>query len=83
MLKKNLKCVWYGLDAYFVCRVFLGSNKKPITFHLNTIQVNGIGKQLFFKWHDENHFGLGKKQPIQSPETTQTSMERNNSERNS
>ena len=21
---------------------------------------NGIGKQIVFKWHDANHFGLGK-----------------------
>ena len=59
-VKKPLKCVWCGLDTYFVCKVCLDSNKNPIPLHLNTLRGNGIGKQCFFKWHDENHFGLGK-----------------------
>ena len=32
-VKKPLKCVWCGLDTYFVCRVCLDHNKKPIPFH--------------------------------------------------
>ena len=56
--KKPLKCVWCGLDTYFVCRVCLDSNKKPIPLHLNRMRENGIGKQCSFKWHGANHFGL-------------------------
>ena len=32
-VKKSLKCVWCSLDTSFVCRVFLDSNKKPISLH--------------------------------------------------
>ena len=60
LLKKPLKCVWCSLDTYFVCRVFLDNNNKLITLHLKKMQGNGIGNQWFFKWHDENHFGLIK-----------------------
>ena len=60
VVKKPLKCVWCGLYTYFVCRVFIDSNKKPIPFHLNTMRGNGIGKQCFFKWRDANHFGIFK-----------------------
>ena len=34
-VKKPLKYVWCGLGTYFVCRVCLDHNKKPIPFHLN------------------------------------------------
>ena len=44
-VKKPLKIVWCGLDTYFVCRVCLDYNKKPIPLHLNTIQGTGVGKQ--------------------------------------
>ena len=32
-VKKHLKCVWCGIDTYFVCRFFPDSKKKPIPFH--------------------------------------------------
>ena len=44
-VKKPLKYVWCGLEIYFICRVCIDSNKKPITLHLNTMQVSGVGKQ--------------------------------------
>ena len=59
-VQKTLKYVWCGLDTYFVCRVCIDSNKKPINLNLKIIQVNGVGKQLFSKWHGANHFSLGK-----------------------
>jgi hypothetical protein len=38
-----------------------GITEKGVALHLNaSSKGKGAGKQCFFKWHDENHFGLGK-----------------------
>ena len=57
-VQKPFKCVWCGIDAYFVCRVCIYSKNKPIHLYLNTMQEKGKVKQLFFKWHDMNHFDI-------------------------
>ena len=43
--QKPLKCVWWGLDTYFISIFCLDYNKKPIIFHLNAVLVKGEGKQ--------------------------------------
>ena len=44
-VQKPLKCVWCGIDTYFICRVCLDSNKKPIIFYLNPMQEKSEGKK--------------------------------------
>ena len=41
-VKKPLKCVQCGLEIYFVCRVCIDYNKKPI---YKEMRGNGVGKQ--------------------------------------
>ena len=59
-VQKPLKYVWCGLDTYFVCRVCIDSNNKPINLNLKIMGVNGVGKKLFSKRHGANQFSLGK-----------------------
>ena len=60
LFKKPLKFGWCDIYTHFVCIVCPDSNKKSIPLQLNTMQGNGIGKQLFFKYNDSNHFSIGK-----------------------
>ena len=60
IFQKPLKYVWCGLDTYFVCRVCIDSNNKPINLNLKIMGVNGVGKKLFSKRHGANQFSLGK-----------------------
>jgi hypothetical protein len=51
-----------GLIAtQFASHAKMTLTKKGVALHLNaSSKGKGAGKQCFFKWHDENHFGLGK-----------------------
>ena len=60
-LKNLCVCSYCVALLYHACRICLDKkSKKPIALHYNSKQKESKGKQCFYHWHDDCHFGLAK-----------------------